>query len=156
MPGKLVAFKGPRDLPGPDCWQDDARGVRHFHPRYYLDIFEELCVSDVVRLNAPEYDAAVYTEGGVAHHDIPLSDGRAPTLAGVHRFLAIVEAAPGLTAVHCQAGLGRTGVLIALYLMKHLSFTPREAIAWLRIARPGSVSGEQQDFLVHAASLMVK
>lgn len=45
------------------------------------------------------------------------------------------------------AGLGRTGTLIACYLMKHHAFTARESIAWLRICRPGSVIGHQQWFL---------
>ena len=32
--------------------------------------------------------------------------------------------------------------------MKHKAFTAREAIAWLRICRPGSVIGPQQAYLV--------
>lgn len=46
-----------------------------------------------------------------------------------------------------SAGLGRTGSLIGCYLMKHYRFTAGEAIAWIRICRPGSVIGPQQNFL---------
>ena len=49
--------------------------------------------------------------------------------------------------MHCKAGLGRTGTLIALYLMTAMGFSAREAMGWLRIMRPGSVIGEQQQFL---------
>lgn len=45
------------------------------------------------------------------------------------------------------AGLGRTGTLIGCYLMKHYKFSAAEAISWIRIARPGSVIGQQQNYL---------
>ena len=49
--------------------------------------------------------------------------------------------------MHCRAGLGRTGTLIGLWLMRRAGFTARDAIAWLRIVRPGSVVGPQQEYL---------
>uniref|UniRef100_A0A3Q2NSA8 Tyrosine specific protein phosphatases domain-containing protein n=1 Tax=Fundulus heteroclitus TaxID=8078 RepID=A0A3Q2NSA8_FUNHE len=45
------------------------------------------------------------------------------------------------------SGLGRTGTLIGCYLMKHYRFTAAEAIAWIRICRPGSVIGPQEILL---------
>lgn len=50
----------------------------------------------------------------------------------------------GAVAVHCRAGLGRTGTLIAAYIMNKYGFEARALIGWLRIARPGSVIGIQQ------------
>jgi len=52
---------------------------------------------------------------------------------------------------YMTAGLGRTGTLIACYIMKHYKFTAAEAIAWIRICRPGSIIGPQQEFLVEYA-----
>lgn len=46
-----------------------------------------------------------------------------------------------------KAGLGRTGSLIGCYIIKHFNFTAREAIAWVRLCRPGSVIGLQQEWL---------
>lgn len=47
----------------------------------------------------------------------------------------------GALAVHCKAGLGRTGVLICAYLIKHYGFSAEEAIGYIRVCRPGSVIG---------------
>jgi cell division cycle 14 len=50
-------------------------------------------------------------------------DGSCPADSIIQRFLETVEAEPGAIAVHCKAGLGRTGVLICSYIMKHFKFT---------------------------------
>jgi hypothetical protein len=39
-------------------------------------------------------------------------------------------------------------------MMKHLGFTAREAIAWCRFCRPGSIVGPQQQFLVSIETAM--
>ena len=84
---------------------------------------------------------------GVRHVDMIFPDGSTPPDAIVAKFLALAEGQPGGIAVHCKAGLGRTGTCIGLYAMKHHKFTAKEFIAWNRICRPGSILGPQQFYL---------
>ena len=59
-----------------------------------------------------------------------------------------VESTDAAVAVHCKAGLGRTGSCNGVFMMKHYGLTAEETIAWTRICRPGSIIGPQQHFLV--------
>jgi len=76
-------------------------------------------------------------------------DGGVPPHSIANKFLDILEQEKGAIAVHCKAGLGRTGTLNALYLIKHFHFSAEEAIAYIRICRPGSIIGPQQLFLLN-------
>jgi cell division cycle 14 len=79
--------------------------------------------------------------------DLYFIDGTPPPDDIVDKFLEAAEKQKGAIAIHCKAGLGRTGSLIALYCMKHYGFPPAAYIGWIRIARPGSILGPQQAYL---------
>jgi atypical dual specificity phosphatase len=69
-------------------------------------------------------------------------DFTAPTLAQLERGIAAIEQAIAngrKVAVQCGAGLGRTGTLLACYLVNQ-GLGPDEALARVRAVRPGSVS----------------
>jgi protein-tyrosine phosphatase len=51
-------------------------------------------------------------------------------------------------AVHCGAGLGRSGTLLAAYLVSQ-GAAPDAAIADVRAARPGSIETDEQEAAVH-------
>ena len=75
-------------------------------PGKLVDVFRHKGVSAVIRLNAPEYRPAEFTDHGIAHHDLIFPDCSTPSDEIVDKFLRIVEAESGVVAVHCLAGLG--------------------------------------------------
>jgi len=50
--------------------------------------------------------------------------------------------------VHCLAGLGRTGTLLACYLIKHQKMPADEAIQKVRNERPGSIQSFPQEEII--------
>uniref|UniRef100_A0A8C9XEP8 protein-tyrosine-phosphatase n=1 Tax=Sander lucioperca TaxID=283035 RepID=A0A8C9XEP8_SANLU len=141
VPGKILAFSSPH------AHSKIENGYPLHAPEAYFPYFCQNGITAVVRLNRKLYDSRQFEDAGFEHHDLFFLDGTTPSDLIIRRFLHVCESTEGAVAVHCKAGLGRTGTLIACYLMKHFRFTAAEAIAWNRICRPGSIIGPQQNFL---------
>jgi cell division cycle 14 len=107
-------------------------------------------VGAVVRLNNQTYDSTPFKTSGITPHDLYFTDGTCPTRLIVEQFLSLAEKEPRALAVHCKAGLGRTGTLIGCYAIKHYHFNAADFIGWIRLCRPGSVLGPQQFFLLES------
>jgi hypothetical protein len=102
----------------------------------------------VVRLNEEStYDAKAFKDAGLKHYDMYIDDNSVPKNSTLSQFFKLCQQPDEKVAVHCRAGLGRTGTLIAASLIKFYGFTAEESIAWVRIVRPGSVIGGQQQYL---------
>lgn len=175
VPWRLAAFASPNDVEEDrerqqpphhmHCTADGELPSLSKSAEYYGNVFGDHrgfygCVHTVVQLNDNvAYSTAPFVRRGMKHEKLLFEDGSFPKEAMVARFFNVYDAVPAVAppgrterprtalALHCMAGLGRTGTLIALVLMRDFGFTAKWAIAWCRLCRPGSVIGPQQNFL---------
>ncbi|KAF4637692.1 hypothetical protein G7Y89_g368 [Cudoniella acicularis] len=116
-----------------------------------LKHFKQRNIGLVVRLNSELYSPSYFTALGVEHLDMIFDDGTCPALTTVRKFIKLAHEMITVKkrgiAVHCKAGLGRTGCLIGAYLIYRYGFTANEIIAYMRFMRPGMVVGPQQHWL---------
>lgn len=60
------------------------------------------------------------------------------------------------TMVHCAAGIGRTGTILACYLIKYHNLSVKDAIDKVRKERPGSIQSESQEVAIGLYRKFVK
>lgn len=89
---------------------------------------------------------------GMRQLHVPVEYYRAPSEEQIREFIGAAKAEledGGKVAVHCIGGFGRTGTLIASYLVSE-GMAPREAISHVRQRRPGSIESIEQENAVFA------
>jgi protein-tyrosine phosphatase len=90
---------------------------------------------------------AFYTAQGLRVIHLPIPDYSVPEAAALRETVeaALVEAQAGRNvAIHCYAGIGRTGLFSACLARRVLGLDGPAAIAWVRQHIPGAVETEKQ------------
>lgn len=105
----------------------------------------------VVSLTSSPPDVDMLARNGLALLHLPVEDFRPPTPRDFEHFLSHARFARhegNAIVVHCGAGMGRTGTMLAAYLIDK-GASAQEAIATVRAARPGSIETEEQERSLH-------
>ena len=117
-----------------------------------LATLAERGVSVVVNLHERGHDPERLARYGLTEIHLPVPDFTAPTADQLTRGVRAIDralVAGQRVAVHCAAGLGRAGTLLACYLVS-TGLEPTAAIARIRAVRPGSVETAEQQAAVEA------
>ena len=86
-------------------------------------------------------------EAGLLAVNVPVPDMEPPSDRQLDHLLDTIgkATASGMgVAIHCRAGLGRTGTVLAAYFVAG-GMPPREALEKVRTLRPGSVETAEQE-----------
>ncbi len=117
-----------------------------------LALLRGMGVTVLVNLTENPMAEAVLAPHGLRSYHLGIPDRGAPPLLWAKLLLAKIEVMlreGDVVAVHCLAGLGRTGMVLAAWLVRE-GLTADEALRRLRTIDPGFVQSREQEDLLHA------
>lgn len=129
-------------------WVDESRLAAMAHPAS-LDEYLWLRrqgIQLVISLCEDPPPRTWVNEAGLFSMSIPVEDMHPPSQKQIELCLSAIDKANAQqmpVGIHCTAGLGRTGTMLACYFVKH-GLSADAAIAKVRKLRPGSVETDEQ------------
>ena len=137
LPGALAGAMGPTE-------------------RRHLIYFERNDIMAIVRMEEQTISGEPW---GFEELYEPVPDFEAPTLEQIDGIVNFVEQQVETwerpTVITCAAGIGRTGTILASYLV-NTGWDAEEAIAYIRQLRPGSIQTAKQEEAIREYAAFVK
>ena len=115
-----------------------------------LILLKNMGIQVLINLTEEPLPEEILRKVGLLTEHIPVEDFTAPTLNQVEQTITLIHFYLGKhmpVAVHCIAGLGRTGTIIACYLVEE-GESAMEAITSVRGWRPGSIETLDQEAVI--------
>lgn len=136
-------------------WMINGEVAGHQAPSSEQDIIwlKEQGILALVRmaeLHRAKVDSVQIKRIGLSDCHEPTADFTAPKQAQIDRMISFIigslaEGRP--VGISCGAGLGRTGTILACYLVKRC-LSSEEAIGEVRKRRPGSIETKEQEMAI--------
>jgi atypical dual specificity phosphatase len=108
-------------------------------------------ITQLVTLTETDLDQEALRRHRLTNIHLSVFPREAPSIGQTHMLLVRMQKsieAGEVLAVHCKAGLGRAGVILAAWLIKEGGLSAETSMARLRLIEPGFIqSKEQEDFL---------
>jgi atypical dual specificity phosphatase len=112
-----------------------------------LAFLREQGIGAVLTLTETPLEDEALAHAGMESLHIPIVDMAAPSPLQFEHALSFIDEQGGLgrrVAVHCLMGQGRTGSILAAYLIR-AGATPEDALSRLRAVCPGAVENPTQE-----------
>ena len=114
-------------------------------------LLHDMGIRSILNLSEMPYPYETPAAIGMLTRHIPVPDFTAPTLQQAQEAVAMISSClenHRPVAVHCLAGLGRTGTMLACYLVA-TGTSASSAIMRIRQWRPGSIETLEQEAVVY-------
>ncbi|MEQ1914646.1 MAG: dual specificity protein phosphatase family protein, partial [Sideroxydans sp.] len=103
-------------------------------------------------LTETDLDQEALQRAGMSNLHMPIFDREAPSVAQTHMLLVrmqrMIEAGE-ILAVHCKAGLGRTGTILAAWMIREGGLSAESSMERLRRIERGFIQSESQEKFLH-------
>ncbi|XP_074644965.1 protein tyrosine phosphatase domain-containing protein 1-like [Tubulanus polymorphus] len=119
---------------------------------------EHFNCGDPLELSGFSYNIEDFMDEGIFFYNFGWPDygvANPDTLLDMVRVMQFAVS-EGKVAIHCHAGLGRTGVLIAVYLIFNNRMSAGEAIQYIRTKRKGAIQTKRQIDAIKAYGIYLK
>ncbi len=143
-------------------WKDLVAGSAH--PGYGAELHASLTeliehgIGAILSLTEEPLPSSPLSEFGIDYLHLPVDDFTAPSGEQIDQAIDFIKSQLKYkrgTLIHCHAGIGRTGTVLACFLVSQ-GHEPADAIAQVRRRRPGSCEVYTQEYAVHQYARRIK